>query len=374
MESLGDGSSLGVRITYVENEEWERGNGVSALRAQGELGGERFLLLMADHILKAEIVDRVARSKFRNGASMAVDVVPEEATVSEATQVLTEGRYVRRVGKGLTRFNGIDMGVMACGKELFQALKATIDEGREELGDALDLLAREGKVRAVEFKRPLWFDLDTPQDLQKARKALLRDLTKPEDGPVSRYINRPISNRISAQLVKTRLTPNHMSAIAFAFALLASYFLFLEVFPFLLVGGILVQLSSILDGTDGEIARLKFASTQKGGWIDSVTDRYADFIIIAALVYGQWVLSADARWWLLAIFAIVGSLGVSYTSSAFFASFGKGHPIGLQIPAKRDSRLLILGVASALGLPFYGLLAVGLLGNVEVLRRLLVWD
>lgn len=373
MESLGDGSSLGIKLAYVQNEAWERGNGLSVLKGAQQFDEERFLLLMADHVLKPEIVAKLSRSRVQGGVAMAVDTSPGEEKVAEATKVFVENRRVRRVGKGLATFTGVDMGVMAGGKELARALQAAIDEGREELGDALDQLARDGKVRAVEFKGPLWADLDTPRDFRRARKDMLRDLGKSEDGPVARYLNRPLSTRLSALLVKTRLTPNQMSIFVLGLAFLASYFLFLGIYPFLLVGGILIQLSSILDGSDGEIARLKFVSTQKGGWLDSVADRYADFIFISALAYGQWALAPDLRWGFLAIFAIVGSFGVSYTSAAYFASFKRGHPLGLQLPAKRDSRLLILAAAAVIGLPLYGLLAVGVLGNAEVIRRLLTW-
>lgn len=372
--TLGDGSSLGVKISYVENDEWERGNGVSVLKAEPVLGRERFMLLMADHILLPEIVGKVARSKAPNGVSMAVDLSPRKTILEEATKVLVEGRLVRAVGKALSQYNSVDIGVIACGGEIFRALKLAIERGREEVGDALHILAENGQLRAVKFNHPFWFDIDTSEDMLRARDALLKNLIKPEDGPVSRYLNRPISTRISAQLVKTGLTPNQMSAIVFAITLIAAYFLFLGNYLFLLVGGVLVQLASILDGCDGEIARLKFSSTRKGGWIDSVMDRYGDFVIIAALAYGQWAAEPGVHWWLLAIFALVGSYGVSYTSAAFVTAFQEGHPVGRQIPAKRDSRLLILAVAASLSFPLFGLIIVGLLGNAEVLRRLHAWS
>jgi CDP-L-myo-inositol myo-inositolphosphotransferase len=128
-----------------------------------------------------------------------------------------------------------------------------------------------------------------------------------------------------------------------------------------------------LDGCDGEIARLKFCSTPKGAWMDSIMDRYADFILIAALAYGQWAASPDVVWWILALFAILGSYGVSYTSAAFRSALQKGLPMGRQIPAKRDTRLLIIAVSALTNLPLSGLLLIGILGNAEVLRRLAIW-
>ncbi|NQS88801.1 NTP transferase domain-containing protein, partial [Patescibacteria group bacterium] len=55
---LGDGSKLGVRITYIENKEWQRGNGVSVLKAKESLK-EKFILLMSDHIFDDRILKKL---------------------------------------------------------------------------------------------------------------------------------------------------------------------------------------------------------------------------------------------------------------------------------------------------------------------------
>src|SRR5208283_1466766 len=48
-----DGRSLGVSVTFVENPDYHKSNGISALKAKGEIR-ENFLLLMADHIFEPE--------------------------------------------------------------------------------------------------------------------------------------------------------------------------------------------------------------------------------------------------------------------------------------------------------------------------------
>lgn len=371
---MGDGSGLGVTISYVHNEEWGRGNGLSVLKAREVLTEDGFLILMSDHVLRPEVVSRMLRTRLKQGAALAVDATPGDGKkLEEATKVLVSRRRVRAVGKDLEEFNGVDMGAILCTQDIFQALDSAIASGREELGDALNLLAREGKLLAVEFRHPTWFDIDTQEDMRRARTALLGDLTKPEDGPVSRHLNRPLSTRFSALLVRTPLTPNHMSAITFSVALLAAALLSFGEYIYLVAGGILLQLSSILDGCDGEIARLKFLASPRGGWIDSVMDRYADFVVIAALTYGQWSLSQQLVWWLVALLAILGSYGVSYTAAAYGSTTKRGVPIDRQIPAKRDTRLLIIALSAFLNVPLYGLLVVGILANAEVLRRLIAW-
>src|SRR5215207_2439019 len=58
-EAIGDGQKYGVRIKYIENPEWEKGNGVSVLKAKNHVNGN-FLLLMSDHLFDEKIIVRLA--------------------------------------------------------------------------------------------------------------------------------------------------------------------------------------------------------------------------------------------------------------------------------------------------------------------------
>ena len=74
------------------------------------------------------------------------------------------------------------------------------------------------------------------------------------DGYISKYVNRKASEPMARLLAKTRITPNQMSWAAFGIAAL-SFVSF--IFGLNIIGGLLVQLSSIVDGVDGSLARLK---------------------------------------------------------------------------------------------------------------------
>lgn len=81
------------------------------------------------------------------------------------------------------------------------------------------------------------------------------------------------------------MTPNQMSWAAFGIAIL-SFVSF--VFGQNIVAGLLAQLSSIVDGVDGSLARLKDMTSEFGGFLDSVLDRYADILIILGLTLWSW--------------------------------------------------------------------------------------
>ncbi len=96
-------------------------------------------------------------------------------------------------------------------------LERNVRENQDaSLTGAVRLLANEGKALAVDIGGNFWIDVDTPKTLRLAEKALLGELgAKADDGPVARYLNRPLSRRISGVLARFPITPNHISIFSF---------------------------------------------------------------------------------------------------------------------------------------------------------------
>ena len=88
----------------------------------------------------------------------------------------------------------------------------------------------------------------------------------------SRYFARPISLAISRRLANTGMTPNAMTVISMAIGLAAAPF-FLSAAPlWQTVGALLFVLHSVVDGCDGELARLKSWSPASAVfWISGAT-------------------------------------------------------------------------------------------------------
>ena len=134
---------------------------------------------------------------------------------------------------------------LAAGEQSWNAVK------RRWLGEG-------GEIEAVDLEGLFWIDVDTPADRRRAERTLVSlAARKPLDGPVSRLVNRRLSGPISLVLLRAGVSPGAATVATFLFALAAAAVLALGVvWPAALVlGGILVQLASILDGVDGEIAR-----------------------------------------------------------------------------------------------------------------------
>lgn len=188
------------------------------------------------------------------------------------------------------------------------------------------------------------------------------------DGYISRHLNRRLSDPMARLLIKTRIPPNQISWAAFSIALL-SFIGF--VFNQNIVGGLLVQLSSIVDGVDGSLARLKGVTSSFGGFLDSVLDRYADILIVLGLTL--WSLSHEIYpgIWLAGFLAITGTSCISYTRARIDAAYRHFFDRGLQSLASRDIRLFLVMLGAILGQAYICLIVIATLTNLLVLYRLI---
>ena len=349
-------------IECVVAPDWKRGNGASARAAAGKVDSEPFLLLMADHLIDRSLVRTVCRTPLREGqVCLAVDrdrsAILDEKDVTKT--VVTDGR-VRRVGKNLADWNAADTGVFLCTRALFDELER-LDAG--SLSEATNSLAMQGKLVAADATGQPWLDVDTPEAYREAARRLLAGLGKPAgDGFISQYINRPISTRLSALLARTRLTPNWITALSFLISIAGAGLLALGQYAAGVAGALLVQFGSIVDGCDGEIARLKHMASARGAWLDSMLDRYADVAVALAVTFAYASANPEHWAWIGGFLAAWGFLLAGYVTKEFELRNGFPYPDDwLNRLKRRDLRLLIICAGALVGRPFYALLAAGAL-------------
>lgn len=265
--------NLGVKIEWVENPEWRKQNGLSVLAAEGRVQG-RFLLTMSDHLFSAETIRRLSHGPVADGEVILVvdrDVraVPD---LKDATKVLVRDHHVAAIGKDLADYNAIDTGLFLCTPALFAALRRCQTRGDCSLSDGIRTLATQKQVRIVDLEGDFWLDVDTPEALRLAERLLLQKLTKPEDGFLAKRLNRPISLRLTKFLAGTSVTPNQVTFSLLAVGIVAAVLFAQGGSLFVVLGALLFQVQSTLDGSDGELARLKFQESRVGGILDVVCD------------------------------------------------------------------------------------------------------
>jgi phosphatidylglycerophosphate synthase len=111
-------------------------------------------------------------------------------------------------------------------------------------------------------------------------------MSKPQDGFVSRFLNRPVSRLVTSLLLKFPIHPNGWTISIFVLPLIAAAFLVRGNYASVLVGAAIFQVFSILDGCDGEIARAKNLESRFGERLDSFCDFLASLIYVLALGLG----------------------------------------------------------------------------------------
>jgi 1L-myo-inositol 1-phosphate cytidylyltransferase / CDP-L-myo-inositol myo-inositolphosphotransferase len=111
-------------------------------------------------------------------------------------------------------------------------------------------------------------------------------MSKPQDGFVSRFLNRPISCRITRFLLKFPVHPNAWTISIFVLPLIACVFLVRGDYISVVIGAAIFQAFSILDGCDGEIARAKNLESKFGERLDYFCDFLASLLYVLALGLG----------------------------------------------------------------------------------------
>lgn len=357
-----------VSVRLVHNEEWaDTENGTSLLAAAPYIT-DSFLLLMADHVYTPELIKALCAATVPEaGSVLATDgnVNRTDIDPDDVTHVQREGDYIKRIDKGLHPHDGFDTGAFLCSPEIIKLMQAEHDAGRTRISDVMQVLADTNRLLALPVDGMYWQDVDTPTMHDRAEEGLLKWAAgKPADGIIARRANRPLSKRLTRLLTRTRITPNQVSFVAFAIGLLAAFFLARGHYWSLLLGGLLVQLASIVDGCDGELARLRLAPSNYGGWLDALLDRYADAAILAGLTWHIIVTTHSPSWMWLGVLAISGSFISSYTA----------HKADTLLPHSRwrigrDTRSFVIMVGAILAFPVATLWLIAISMNAVVVHR-----
>lgn len=367
-------------IVPVRSDQWQDGNGASLLAARHHVCGE-FVLLMADHVVDDAILATLLDAEPEGADLLLATDFDVSATNprDDATLVKTDGGRILCIGKDLADYDVYDTGVFRSTPALFSAVAASCQEGQRSLSGGVRHLAERERARAVDVSGLFWIDVDTAADRRRAQAHLCGSSGKARDGIVSRRLNRPVSARMLTPLllrVAPGLTPNTVSLLGFAVAL-AGAVCFLGGWP--LLAGIAIHLASVLDGSDGEVARLKRVESRFGAFFDTVLDRYGDALTLAAAAWFCWRAALPAGpVAVAAAAAVTGTLMVSYTSARAVLDVGHLYT-GKWVAAGRgrDIRLLALAAGAVVGQfePAAVLVAMVVIGvgtNLVVIRRMWV--
>ena len=140
----------------------------------------------------------------------------------------------------------------------------------------------------------------------------------------------------------------------------------MEGYFFLLLGALLAQLSSILDGCDGEIARLKLLKSKFGRWLDQVLDRYSDLFIFTGLTFHTYFIHKTLTVFLIGFIAVGGRIISSYTAFVYDSVASTRNSIRIG----RDLIIFTILIGAVLNIPYITLVILAFIMNADICKRL----
>lgn len=169
---------------------------------------------------------------------------------------------------------------------------------------------------------------------------------------------------IGAFLNRIGLTPNSVTLLGVAGSALAAYFVARGQ---IMLGGVIMLIAWPIDALDGTMARLRGEASDWGAFVDSVSDRYSELIILGALLHYFARTNQDTAA-VVTFAAAAGSILVSYVKARAEAqSFSAREGL-----LTRAERYLVLGPALLFNVPVLGVWVIAVLANFTALQRIWV--
>ncbi len=217
--------------------------------------------------------------------------------------------------------------VARLGAAAARALASALADPGSAPAVAWHTLAGGGTLRLVAepLADPFWRLIDGPQAARHATRAMLLRLRLRPGGLAAQAVNRHVSVRLSRYWLMTSLSPNAITTVTGLVGLAAAWAMAQGGYVWGVVGAGLMQFSSILDGCDGEVARLRYQQSSFGAWYDSLWDELVNALFLVAVGYNLYL--THGAWPFLVMGIVAG--GVSYLYALAHWHCKAKHGIGL---------------------------------------------
>jgi len=371
-EKLGDGKRYEAKITYIENREWQSGDGASVLKAK-ELLNENFVLLMANHIVDSRILEAIVNTDFSGAALLAID---RSRPSKEDTKVLEKNGKIIAIGKEIKNSNGIATGIFVCAPKIFYYLEKSVRNDRNELKDGIGEAAKEYGVEIFDIMNiesyvphlrkkipPFWKDTNTEKDLREAEHLLIENTCRGTNDLLALYFNKPIENFIVSKLANTKITPNQVTFLTNLLAYVATFLFF---YGYLLPATLITFVVSLLDGVDGKLARVKLLFS-KFGRLEHAFDylfEHSWYIALALyLIREHGILPLTLCAFILFFDGFVTHITWRFeeTIGVQLYDYSKPERIFRRFDGRKNSYIILILIGVLLGVPLYSLIAMTVL-------------
>ncbi|MBI2788149.1 MAG: CDP-alcohol phosphatidyltransferase family protein [Elusimicrobia bacterium] len=273
------------------------------------------------------VLERQLFTAARAGLKSVFVTIPEPEPGQLAGLRLPPGLEVRWVTKGEAALNDCAPPYLGLSADHFIRVETLAFIARQEFPDSVSyedasalsvvqvVLAKEELISRV--KQPLpdgaCKRLEAPLNQGAIVDWLMVAGPKPQDGFMARHFDRHLSLAVSRALLETSVTPNQMTVFSTTLGLIGALFFLGDTRLYYVAGALLVWLHSVLDGCDGELARVRFQESSLGSDLDFWGDNLVHLALFTCLGVGFW-LDGHRRTLALAAVADAGVLASAWTA------------------------------------------------------------
>ena len=376
---LGSGNRYGVKISYVENIDYQRDSGVSLLKAK-ELLNKSFILLMADHIFDARILKELVDYHIRMPVILTID---RREPLQGDTKVLEKRGRIIAIGKDIEESNCIDTGIFLCPPKIISYIEEAVKEGKTEFTDGIAKAVENRDVEIFDITqidpyipsmrkepKPFWIDIDTKENLIDAKKILIENACKGRNDLLATYVNKPIENFIVSRLVNTQVTPNQVTILINIIAYTSTFSFFKGD---LLFASVLTFVVSFMDGVDGKLSRVKLSFSNIGKMEHAFDFLFEHSWYIALAIYLSNTFGAIPM--LLSTLILLFDGFSDYCGSAFgkaiksreLQDYGRIEQLFRKFDGRKNSYIVFILIGVLLNAPFWSLVAIAVWSLVSAI-------
>lgn len=164
---------LSAKLSFFINDEYEKPNGTSLLKARDFVTGPTFVL-MSDHLWSQELLSSVgACAVGEHESALGIDYRIDACfDLDDATKVQVQDDRIVRIGKELDDYNALDTGLFLITPALIEALDAVNGPEGCSLSQGVAALASRGRMKGVDIGDARWIDVDTPEAQAEAERLI----------------------------------------------------------------------------------------------------------------------------------------------------------------------------------------------------------
>ncbi len=227
--------------------------------------------------------------------------------------------------------NGLLPIVLAGGNTLAYLSEWSEWDNSENLSGLYEYVKRNGTVSVSIKKLDRSFSarIYDKKSSVDAEWGLLKFLQFRPGGIVAKYLNRPFSIRITRRILKYKfVTPNFVTILDFFIGLAGLSLFLIPNYWAAVVGALILHFNSIVDGVDGEVARLRHESSKIGANLDSFSDETLGALLYVVTGYHLMITGCQGWFfgpeWFFYIGLFTGAVSYTYAMVNFHSRRKKG--------------------------------------------------